>query len=496
MELTQAMTMPGAENKTATAPAPGNSRSSRRPASCPTAFHRCLQGLVFPEGEGGVRAAIPFLARGVEAIRDCEEGKGLPLAAVHAASAAHCGGATGGAMGVNAQGPTGLLAGAAALTHTSMQTEISVELGKPETPGLQAAWLHGAARTDDISFHALDVADAGATLEGADGVEGKGANCFLAAGGAEREPSFTAHARPRLLAAQVEGGKPSSAPDGSFTGKMADKPHDGAASPADLRMHRREEGGMRTLGTGRGGLRTAPAGSGFGAERLNHVAVKGSHGGAAGEADTSDDQGTRAELMRQGAPRGGGVSGVREKGAGIRKVGAGAGAVAATRSNADAASEAKEAGSVDASRPAPRTVSFGGRGVEGGMPEVLDRIVVSARTVNRGEMVKAQIKLVPESLGKLELEVECNGGVTVRLTVHNNAALEAMQRELPNLRAALTAVGLELDGLHLGMESDGSARRENTAPRVMPSSRQEDTGSRATIAAYRPAHEGILDIEA
>ncbi len=133
---------------------------------------------------------------------------------------------------------------------------------------------------------------------------------------------------------------------------------------------------------------------------------------------------------------------------------------------------------------------------EARMLEVRDRIIVAAaRTVSRGETVRAQLKLVPESLGKLDLEVEWNGGVTVRLTAHSGAAFEAMQRGLPQLRAALLAAGLDLEGLHLGMEG-GGARGETAARRGSAGARRTVTGAEAAVSAVRPSHDGILDIEA
>lgn len=138
--------------------------------------------------------------------------------------------------------------------------------------------------------------------------------------------------------------------------------------------------------------------------------------------------------------------------------------------------------------------TYAGR-AEARMLELRDRVVAAARTVSRGETVRAQLKLVPESLGKLELEVEWNGGVTVRLTAHTGAAFEAMQRELPQLRAALLAAGLDLDGLHLGMEG-GSARGETAARRGSAGARRVAAGAEAAVSAVRPAHDGILDIEA
>lgn len=136
------------------------------------------------------------------------------------------------------------------------------------------------------------------------------------------------------------------------------------------------------------------------------------------------------------------------------------------------------------SRPGIRVAEFG------------ERVVAAARTLNRGATVKAQLKLVPESLGKLDLEVEWNGRLTVRLTAHSGAAYEAIQRELPHLREALLAAGMDLEGLHLGMEGGGSAREEATAHRGTPSSRRDSQGTVAAVPASRPRHEGILDIEA
>lgn len=128
--------------------------------------------------------------------------------------------------------------------------------------------------------------------------------------------------------------------------------------------------------------------------------------------------------------------------------------------------------------------------------ELGERVVVAAKTLNRGDTVKAHLKLVPESLGKLDLEVEWNGRLTVRLTAHSDAAYEAIHRELPQLREALLAAGMDLEGLHLGMEGGGDARGEATAHRGTPSSRRGSRGTIAAMAAARPRHEGILDIEA
>ncbi len=128
--------------------------------------------------------------------------------------------------------------------------------------------------------------------------------------------------------------------------------------------------------------------------------------------------------------------------------------------------------------------------------ELGERVVVTAKTLNRGDAVKAQLKLVPESLGKLDLEVEWNGRLTVRLTAHSEAAFEAIQRELPQLREALMAAGMDLEGLHLGMEGGGGAREEATARRGASSSRPDSQGAIAAVPASRPLHEGILDIEA
>lgn len=217
---------------------------------------------------------------------------------------------------------------------------------------------------------------------------------------------------------------------------------------------------------------------------------------AAGEEMAAVRDETRTGETRAGGNGEIGNAGTREKTAKGSGAAAKAGHFSGSGASTGAYAESKGVGRMSASTAVARALQHADLDMAAGMLEVRDRIVVSARMVNRGETVKAQIKLQPESLGKLELEVECSGGVTVRLTVQNRAALEVMQRELPQLRAALTSVGLELDGLHLGMEGGGSALQERTARHESPHWRRQEGETTVTIHAYRPEHQGILDIEA
>lgn len=96
------------------------------------------------------------------------------------------------------------------------------------------------------------------------------------------------------------------------------------------------------------------------------------------------------------------------------------------------------------------------------LPEKITLIIKSAP---HGEKVRAHLKLIPESLGKVEIEVEWSGGIRIQLLMHNQEALAAVKEGLYQLREMLLAQGINLENLQLGMAPDGeSAKGYDTAP--------------------------------
>jgi hypothetical protein len=134
----------------------------------------------------------------------------------------------------------------------------------------------------------------------------------------------------------------------------------------------------------------------------------------------------------------------------------------------------------------PRSISTAGG--------LLEKVTMVVRSLRRGEKVKAHLKLVPESLGKLEVEVEWNGGIQVRLTVHSEDAFLAVKQGLHLLKEAMLSQGVNLEGLQLGLASDGES-----GPPGFPGVGEPDRVPRSAreerrVRPARPARTGLLDI--
>lgn len=102
------------------------------------------------------------------------------------------------------------------------------------------------------------------------------------------------------------------------------------------------------------------------------------------------------------------------------------------------------------------------------------------------ELRQATIQLQPAALGRLDIKIEVRRGrVRAELAVERRETLETLERHAPELRAALSSVGLEISELALSLadrhnssEQRAPARQEATAPECASS-----PGSPAITAA-------------
>ncbi len=117
---------------------------------------------------------------------------------------------------------------------------------------------------------------------------------------------------------------------------------------------------------------------------------------------------------------------------------------------------------------------------------ILDQVRVHLRPGTR----EATLSLEPESLGRLRVRVQVHDGkLTAELRVERPEAFAALEKHMPELRAAFADSGIETERLEvmLGFEhGDTSAEREG-APRQGASNGGRERGENADLPAWSPS---------
>jgi flagellar hook-length control protein FliK len=92
----------------------------------------------------------------------------------------------------------------------------------------------------------------------------------------------------------------------------------------------------------------------------------------------------------------------------------------------------------------------------------VERVVSAARaSLGRGGM-EVHLRLHPESLGEVRVQVRWEGGtLSARLEAATPAARDALESGAPALRAALQEHGISLDRLSVNMRMDSEARSQH-----------------------------------
>jgi flagellar hook-length control protein FliK len=107
-------------------------------------------------------------------------------------------------------------------------------------------------------------------------------------------------------------------------------------------------------------------------------------------------------------------------------------------------------------------------------PAVHTPIVTAiAPLVQRGDgSYHLSVRLHPEELGAIELDVELRGGeINLRMRPESDAGREAIRAALPALRSELEAAGVRSGTFDLGERPSGQAPEERRQP--MPTPRHE-----------------------
>ncbi len=133
-------------------------------------------------------------------------------------------------------------------------------------------------------------------------------------------------------------------------------------------------------------------------------------------------------------------------------------------------------------------------------PTGLDRILSGARvSVSQGGM-EVRLRLHPESLGEVRVQVRWEGGVlSARLETDSAAARDALQAAVPRLQSALREQGITVEHLSVNVRMDFDTR-SNAQPfafREPPSTERRGTpAEEARVAESEPvsAPAGRLDI--
>ncbi|MHC4377415.1 MAG: flagellar hook-length control protein FliK, partial [Planctomycetota bacterium] len=101
------------------------------------------------------------------------------------------------------------------------------------------------------------------------------------------------------------------------------------------------------------------------------------------------------------------------------------------------------------------------------------RAIEQVRVQLRPGQRTAEIQLAPAELGRLAIRLKVErGNVHAVVRVEQPETLAALERFLPELRAALSAQGLDVGGMDLGLAGDGAASfsesLDESAPRPTP----------------------------
>ncbi len=97
-----------------------------------------------------------------------------------------------------------------------------------------------------------------------------------------------------------------------------------------------------------------------------------------------------------------------------------------------------------------------------GAPATMRQIARAIRQAAAQGGMEVRLRLHPESLGEVRVQVRWEGGlVTARLEAATPAAHELLERGLPTLRTALQEQGVPLDRLQVGLRLDVGAQSQN-----------------------------------
>ena len=103
------------------------------------------------------------------------------------------------------------------------------------------------------------------------------------------------------------------------------------------------------------------------------------------------------------------------------------------------------------------------------------------------------MRLPPEELGAIELDVELRGGeINLRMRPESDAGREAIRAALPMLRSELEASGVRAGTFDLGEHASGQAPEERRQP--MPTPRHEALPDLTTDADDDVAGDTALDV--
>jgi flagellar hook-length control protein FliK len=98
--------------------------------------------------------------------------------------------------------------------------------------------------------------------------------------------------------------------------------------------------------------------------------------------------------------------------------------------------------------------------------EIMDQVVRSARLHMERGLSRFEMRLEPPSLGRLKVVMDLKDGtLSINFRVESQAVKEAVQNSLPQLREALAAQGLTVDGFDVqgsgrGVPQNGDGRQE------------------------------------
>jgi flagellar hook-length control protein FliK len=129
----------------------------------------------------------------------------------------------------------------------------------------------------------------------------------------------------------------------------------------------------------------------------------------------------------------------------------------------------------------------------------LERVVSAARaSVARGG-TEVRLRLHPETLGEVRVQVRWEGGtLSARLEAATPAGREALEQGAPALRAALQEHGIPVEQLSVNLRMDSDARPQHRPPasdRVVHEAPERDRPTRTdAVALSEPALNGRVDI--
>jgi|GEM_PF-4650612 len=93
---------------------------------------------------------------------------------------------------------------------------------------------------------------------------------------------------------------------------------------------------------------------------------------------------------------------------------------------------------------------------------VEDAVISQVRLVMDGDSSKATVRLDPPNLGQLKIEVDCNSGVSIKVTASTPEALALLRNGADGLKQTLQNFGVNVDSLQLGLDSSHGGSGQDT----------------------------------